>query len=39
MHANEREFMKRMQAQSVEMGAIHPPSYDGGYGKQNGGRF
>jgi len=23
--------MKRMQAQSVEIGAIHPPSYDGGY--------
>jgi len=31
MHANGREFMKRMQAQSVEIGAIHPPSHDGGY--------
>jgi len=33
MDANGREFMIKMQAQSVEMGAIHPPSYDSGYGK------
>ena len=31
MHANEREFMKRIQAQSVEIGAIHPPSHASGY--------
>jgi hypothetical protein len=39
MHANGREFMKRMQAQSVETGAIDPPTHNGGYGKQNGGHF
>jgi len=39
MHANGREFMKRMQAQSVEIGAIYPPTDDSGYGKQNGGNF
>ena len=31
MHANEREFMKRMQAQSVKIGVIHPPTDVGGY--------
>ena len=31
MHANEREFMKRIQAQLVEIGAIHPPIDVGGY--------
>jgi len=31
MHANEREFMKRMQAQLVEIGSIYPPTYVGGY--------
>jgi len=30
MHANEREFMKRIQAQSVKIGAIHPPTDIGG---------
>ena len=31
MHANEREFMKRIQAQSVKIGVIHPPTDAGGY--------
>jgi len=28
--------MKRMQAQSVEIGVIHPPTYVGGYMKGQG---
>jgi len=31
MHANEREFMKRIQTQLVEIGSIHPPTDVGGY--------
>jgi len=31
MNANEREFMKRIQAQLVEISVIHPPTYVGGY--------
>jgi len=31
MHANEREFMKRIQAQSVKIGTIHPPTHAAGY--------
>jgi len=32
MHANEREFMKKMQAQLVEIGLIYPLTHYGGYG-------
>jgi len=39
MYANEREFMKRIQAQSVEIGSIYPPTHDGGYIKENGRHF
>jgi len=31
MHANEREFLKRMQAQLVEIASIYPLTHDGGY--------
>jgi len=34
MHANEREFMKKMQAQSVEIGAIKQPTHDRNYSKK-----